>query len=254
MKIPRVIPVLLIRGDGLVKTVRFGKDRYVGDPINAVKIFNEKEVDELAVLDLSASLENRGPNFGRIADLASECFMPLAIGGGIRSLQEMERIFRTGVEKVILNRSLYSDPHLISEGAKRFGSQAMVASIDVKRDFFGRYRIYTDGGERNCAQDPVTTAKRLSDSGAGEILLQSIDRDGTYGGYDLKLIHDVASAISIPLIACGGARNMTDLVEGVRAGASAVAAGSLFVFHGVHRAVLINFPERQDLEKIFMGL
>lgn len=252
MKRIRVIPGLLIQNGGLVKSVRFTDHKYVGDPINAVKIFNEKEVDEIVVLDISASLEKRGPDMERIRDIASEAFMPLGYGGGISTLDQIKELINIGVEKVILNTSAFKNPGLISEGAKYVGSQSIVVSMDVKKNFFGKYRVWISNGSKSTDLDPAEYARRVADAGAGEILLSSIDQDGTFKGYDYKLIDQVCHAVDIPVVAIGGADSMIDFEKAVRSGASAVAAGSMFVFHGPHRAVLISYPSQNELkEKLF---
>lgn len=245
----RVIPCLLLRGAGLVKTTAFKEPKYIGDPINAIKLFNDKEVDELVLLDISATREGRGPAFSIIAEVASECFMPLAYGGGIRSVEEARRILKMGVEKVVFNSASWRDPTVLVEASREFGSQAVVASIDVRRGLFGRYELFVDGGSRSTGIDPVEFAKRMEDSGAGEILLTSIDRDGTMKGYDLELVRKVASAVGIPVIASGGAGSVRDFGLAVREGAAAVAAGAMFVFHGPHRAVLITYPSQSELDR-----
>lgn len=249
----RVIPVLLIQKGGLVKSIQFKNHKYVGDPINAVKIFNDKEVDEIAILDISASKEKRPPNIKQIAEIASEAFMPLAYGGGITKLEEIKQILFEGVEKVILNKSALKNPQLLTEAAKLFGSQSIVASIDVKKNFLGKYRVFGDNGKTNTKFNPIAFAKQMEDAGAGEIVLNSIDRDGTYKGYDTELLKKISDSVNIPVIACGGASSVDDFYLAVKEGrASAVSAGSLFVFHGPHRAVLINFPEQKILkEKLF---
>lgn len=255
MRRVRVIPTLLLKGGGLVKTQRFRRPVYVGDPINAVKIFNEKQVDELAVLDIDATRERREPDLRRIQDLAGECFMPLAYGGGITSLEQIRRILHAGVEKVVLNSAVHANPTLVVEAARQFGSQSIVVSIDARQKWWGTYRSFTHNGTRNTGMTPALAARRAAEAGAGEILLTSIDREGTYKGFDLPLIRSVASAVTIPLVACGGARSVDDLVSAVReGGASAVAAGSLFVFQGSHRAVLISFPDEQLLREKFNDL
>ncbi len=256
MRRVRVIPTLLMRKGGLVKTVKFDRGVYVGDPINTVKIFNDKEVDELVVLDIDATNEGREPQIERIREIAGECFMPLGYGGGVTTVDQMSRIMYAGAEKVIVNSALATHPAVVSEGARRFGSQAIVASIDVRKRFLGGYRSYTHGGTRRMPEDPVTAARRAVELGAGEILLNSIDRDGTYEGYDLDVIRSVASAVPVPVIAVGGARNVGDFLQAVQTGkASAVAAGSIFVFHGVHRAVLVNFPSPSLLkDQLFQPL
>ncbi|CAG1001386.1 cyclase [Burkholderiales bacterium] len=247
----RVIPCLLLHGGGLVKTVRFKDPKYVGDPINAIKIFNEKEVDELILLDIGASAEGRGPSFSVIEDIASECFMPVAYGGGIRDIDDMRRILRSGVEKVVVNSAALRDPGLIRSAAKEFGSQAIVVSLDVKRKLFGRYEIHADRATRPTGLEPLDFARQMQDAGAGEIFLTAIDRDGTMSGYDLELLAKVSHAVSIPVVACGGAGSVNDMRAAVRqGGASAVAAGSVFVFHGRHRAVLISYPDAQSLQSI----
>jgi cyclase len=247
----RVIPCLLLKNLGLVKTVRFKHPTYVGDPINAVRIFNDKEVDELVFLDITATLERRPPPFELIGKIASECFMPFCYGGGIRRLEHVTQLFTLGVEKVALNSTAAENPRFVNEVASIAGSQSVVVSIDVKRNLFGRYRVYTHSGTTRTENDPVDYARRMQDSGAGEILLTSIDRDGTMTGYDLELIQRVSAAVTLPVVACGGASQIGDFVAAIDAGASAAAAGSLFVFTGKHRAVLINFPAPQDLQLAF---
>lgn len=251
MLLPRVIPCLLLRSQGLVKTEKFKKPVYLGDPINIVKIFNEKEVDELVCLDISATHERRGPNFKLLSDMSSECFMPLAYGGGISNVEQMQTLFKLGIEKVVLNSCAAENIQLVRQAAEKFGSQSVVVSIDVKRQMFGRYRVFSHGGTKKTVWEPVAYASKLREMGAGEILLNSIDRDGTMGGYDLELIHQVASGIDIPVVACGGASALNDFRLAIEAGASATAAGSLFVFQGPHRAVLISFPSMQELQDTF---
>ena len=248
MKRIRVIPVLLVNKGKLVKTIKFKDPVYVGDPINAVKIFNEKEVDELIVLDISASLEGRGPNFEMIGELAGECFMPLAYGGGIRSLEEVKKVFDKGIEKISINSSLLEHPGLIEETARLYGSQSLVASVDVGKNIFGRYVAFTKGGSRKSKPGITELVRQLEDRGAGEILVNSIDRDGTGQGYDLDLVRLVAESVNLPVIACGGAGNLEHFRQAVIQGkVSAVAAGSMFVFQGKHRAVLISYPSPLNL-------
>ncbi len=247
----RVIPCLLLRGRGLVKTTRFKEPKYVGDPINAIKIFNDKEVDELVLLDISASKEGRGPAFTVIEEVASECFMPLAYGGGVRSVEEARRIFKLGVEKIVFNSTAWRQPEVLRAAAREFGSQAVVASIDVRRKLFGRYEVYIDNGTKSTGMDVVEFAQRMEEHGAGEILLTAIDRDGMMQGYDFELIAKVSSAVRVPVIASGGAGSLAHMKAAVdKGGASAVAAGALFVFHGPHRAVLITYPKREELEQV----
>ena len=249
MKRVRVIPVLLLKNGGLVKSIRFKKHIYVGDPINAVRIFNEKEVDEIAVIDISATKNSQKPNIQQISEITSEAFMPLAYGGGIKSIEEVKEILFQGVEKVILNSSALKDRSLVTEIAKQFGSQSVVISIDVKKDWRGKYKVYSDCGNRKTGIDPVDFAREMTKAGAGEIFLNSIDNDGTFSGFDIELVKLVANAVDIPVIACGGASSMGDFVEVVNEGnASAVAAGSMFVFQRPHRAVLISYPSQQKLK------
>ena len=232
----RVIPALLLHNAGLVKTVKFRRPNYIGDPINAIKIFNEKAVDKLAILDISATRENRGPSFTVIEEIATECFMPLGYGGGITTVDDIKRVLATGVEKVILNSAALSGPQLVEAAARqvRTGMVSMVRQA-------GGYEIYGAGGTHATGLNPSEFAKHVQDAGAGEILINSIDRDGTCEGYDLALIGSVAEAVRIPVIACGGAGRLEHFRQAVDAGASAVAAGSMFVYVGKHRAVtLIN--------------
>jgi cyclase len=252
----RVIPVLLLDGHGLVKTRRFRDSVYVGDPINAVKIFNEKEVDELALLDIRASRVGRQPDFDYIAEIASEAFMPASYGGGISNLDHVERLLRGGVEKVVINSAAADRPELITEAAQRFGSQSVVVSVDVRKTFLRGYRVFTVGATHRTGRDPVTFCREMEDRGAGEILLTSVDHEGTGSGYDLPLSTGVTQAVGIPVVVNGGAASVRDLVDAVRVGgASAVAAGSMFVFHGRNRAVLINYPEPNVLrEELFQEL
>ena len=251
MLMPRVIPVLLCRDGGLYKTTRFKEPVYVGDPINAVKIFNEKEVDELVFVDITATAEKRGPDFARIREIAGECFMPLCYGGGIRSIDDAKRVIECGVEKIAVNSYAVENPDFVRSAAAELASSTIVVSIDVKRDFFGKLRVHTHGGRKKTDWHPVEFAILMEKMGAGEILLTSIDRDGTQMGYDLELIKTVADAVTIPIIACGGAGEVADLSRALDSNASAVAAGSMFVFHGRHRAVLISFPSQQDLTQVF---
>jgi cyclase len=245
----RCIPCLLLDGARLVKTVRFRQPTYVGDPINAVRIFNDKEVDEIAVLDITAH-RRAEPQFELISQIASECFMPMCYGGGVRSIQQMQRLFQSGVEKVAVNTAAVADPALVTGAAERFGSQSIVVAVDVKKTWLGGYAVHTHGGRTRTQWDPVAYAREMEKRGAGEFFLNSMDRDGTGEGFDLELIRRVTQAVSIPVIACGGAGKIEDLAAAVKkGGASAVAAGSLFVFHGPHRAVLITYPERRTLEQ-----
>lgn len=249
----RVIPVLLLHKGGLVKSLKFKNHRYVGDPINAVKIFNEKEIDEIVILDIDASKKKQGPQMQQIREIAGEAFIPLAYGGGIQSISQVEELFYNGIEKVIFNYQAVHNIGLLSESAKLVGSQSVVASIDVKKNLFGKHKVYTSNGIESTGYDPVSFARKLEQAGIGEIFLNSIDRDGTYDGYDINLINQVSTAVSIPVIACGGAASIDDFAKAVTEGkASAVAAGSMFVFQRPHNAVLISYPSQELLkEKLY---
>ena len=247
----RVIPCLLLKGSGLVKTVRFKDPVYLGDPRNVVKIFNEKEVDELTILDINATVENSPVKFELIREIVSEAFMPVAYGGGIRSIEDAKKIIHLGVEKIVLNTHAVENPDFVSEVAEVLGNQSVVVCIDVKKTFGGKYRIYTHGGRKKTKYNLVEFVKLIADKGAGELEINSIDRDGTMSGYDLDLVELVTNAVNIPVIACGGAGKILDFAKAKEAGASAVAAGSLFVFQGKHRAVLISYPDQETLKKTF---
>jgi cyclase len=250
--INRIIPCLLLRNNGLVKTIRFKDSVYIGDPINAVKIFNEKEVDELIFLDIDATMEKREPSVGIIKKIAEECFMPFSYGGGISTLHQIEEIIKSGAEKIIINTQAIVNDNLIYEAAVRFGSSTIVVSMDIKNKLIGGYTVHINGGRQNTGKNPVEYAKEMEDKGAGEIFINSVDRDGTMEGYDIELIKSVSKAVSVPVIACGGAGNLDDLRKVVReGGASAAAAGSLFVFHGKRRAVLITYPSYEEISRLF---
>lgn len=241
----RIIPALLLRDESLVKTVRFNKFTYVGDPCNTVRIFNELEVDELLFLDITATREDRGPNLKILGDIADECFMPLGYGGGIRALNDAKSVFDIGFEKVAVNSSVVETPRLVTEIAEQYGSQAVIVSIDVKRDLRGRNTVRTHSGRKATGLDPVAWAKEMESRGAGEILITSIDREGTWEGFDLELVGNVVNAVSIPVIAHGGGGSAEDVAKVVRqAHASAVALGSMVVFQKKGMGVLVNFPEK----------
>ena len=256
MKRIRIIPVLLLQNGGLVKTIKFKKPNYIGDPINAVKIFNDKEVDELVFLDIEATKLGKEPDYNKIEEIASECFMPLGYGGGIYNIEQVKRIIGIGVEKVILNSSAAVNPQLISEVAKIYGNQCAVISIDVRKDIFGKYVCYTISGKNKVKQKIIDFVKFAENEGAGEIILTSIDREGTFKGYDIDLIKKVSESVSIPVVANGGASKVEDFTNAIiNGGASAVSAGSLFVYKSENRGVLINYPSQKDLrEKIFEKL
>jgi cyclase len=245
---PRLIPCLTILNRGLVKTTKFSNPRYLGDPINAVKIFNGKGVDELCILDIKATTEKRCPDFEYIKDIASEAFMPLSYGGGITEISQIEKLFYIGYEKVIINTSFVMNPSLVKEAVAMAGSQSIVVSIDVKNELFGKKSCYINDGTKKTGYDPVTLAKKAEDLGAGEILLTSITHDGTMQGYDIELVKKVSESVSIPVIASGGAKNIHDFKTVLEEGkAHAAAAGSLYVYYGKQKAVLITAPGEKEL-------
>lgn len=247
----RVMPCLLLKNSRLVKTIKFKTPNYVGDPVNAVKIYNDKEVDELVILDISATVENRKPPFKIIAEIVDECFMPFAYGGGITSIEEVRELFRLGVEKVVISSYAIKNPSFIQNVSEFFGKQSIVVAIDVKKNFFNKYEVFTHNGQRSTKFEPVELAELMEEMGAGEIFLNSIDQDGTMTGYDVDLISKVASAVRIPVIACGGAGCINDLKEAIqKGGASAVAIGSMAVYQGRNRAVLINFPKPDEIKNL----
>lgn len=247
----RVIPALLLQNAGLVKTLQFKNPKYVGDPINAIRIFNDKEVDELMVLDILASKQGLEPNYAIIEQIAGECFMPLCYGGGIRTVEQAGRIFALGVEKICIQTAALANPRLINDLASKFGSQSVVISVDVKRDWLGHYRLYRSENAKTAALPWYKFLQEAVAAGCGEVLLNAVERDGTMAGPDLELIRQVNHNLNVPLIAVGGVGSLEDIKAAVDAGASAVAVGAFFVFHGPHRAVLITYPRYQDLEILF---
>lgn len=249
---PRIIPCLLVQNQGLVKTVNFKNPKYVGDPINAVRIFNEKEVDELMVLDIDATQENRGPDYKMIERLAAECRMPLCYGGGVKNVEQTKRIFGLGVEKVAISSAAAENPALISESALCVGNQSVVVVMDVKKQaLFGKYDVFTHNGRKNTGKNPVEFAKQLENLGVGEIVVNSIDNDGLMKGYDLALVEKMQEAITVPLTVLGGAGSLQDIGALInKHGIIGAAAGSLFVFKGVYRAVLINYPNWTEKDEL----
>jgi len=247
----RVIPCLLIDQGALVKTVHFKNQVYVGDPVNAVRIFNQKEVDELFLIDIAATISRSGIDFSTLEKIVTECFMPICYGGGVHSLEDMRRLYYLGIEKVSLSSSALANPQLVYTAASEFGNQAVVVTLDVKKNFFGKYTVRTNRGKSDTKRSPVDVAREMERAGAGEILLYSIDRDGTWSGYDLPLIKEVSRAVSIPVVACGGAGELSHLRAAVNEGASAVAIGSMAVFQAKDLGVLIRFPTREQQEKTF---
>jgi len=251
---PRVIPCLLVKNKGLVKTVRFGDPKYVGDPINAVKIFNEKEVDELIVLDIDATAENREPDYKMVENLAAECRMPLCYGGGIKKAEQARRIFGLGVEKVAVSSVALENPSIVPTMAEQVGRQSVVVVLDVRKRNDGSYEICTHNGRRNTGKDAVEFAKRMEELGAGEIVVNSIDHDGVMKGFDFALADALRQALSVPLTVLGGAGSLKDLGQLIaKYGVIGAAAGSLFVFKGIYKAVLINYPNRAEKEALIAG-
>lgn len=248
---PRVIPVLLLKGQGLVKTVGFKKSRYIGDPINAVRIFNDLEADELVFLDIMASREKRSISSELVGQIGDEAFMPFAVGGGITTVKQAVDLIVAGAEKVIINTAFYEKPQLIAELASELGSQSVVVSLDVKRKSFVGYKLMKKCGTIQSELKLLDALKKAEQLGAGEILINSIDRDGKMSGYDLNLVKLAGESVNIPVIAAGGAGNNYHLKEAYNIGAHALAAGSLFVYHGLRNAVLINYPTKKELIQIF---
>jgi imidazole glycerol-phosphate synthase subunit HisF len=249
---PRIIPALLVQNGGLVKTVGFDAPKYVGDPINAVRIFNEKQVDELIVADIDATPQGREPDYGLIRNLAAECRMPLCYAGGVTRPEQIERIIGLGVEKVAVGSAAVRNPAMIEESVRRVGGQSVVAVLDVRKaGILRRYEVFTNRGGQPAGLHPVEYARRVEALGAGEVLLNSIDRDGTMKGYDLDLVAQVRSAVRLPMSVLGGAGTLAD-VQGLmgRFGIIGAAAGSLFVFKGKYRAVLINYPALDEKDAI----
>ena len=237
--------------DGLVKTQQFSKPKYVGDPINAIRIFNEKEVDELIVLDIDASTARRSPNFELIEQLAGACFMPLCYGGGITNLSDAKTLFGLGIEKVSMQTALATDKKLIRQIADLYGEQSVVVSMDIKHNWLGRAKIYSRSGVRFIEDDWRRQLVELVKFGAGEVLLNSVDRDGMRSGMDLELIREASNLVDVPVIAVGGVGSITDIKAATDAGASAVGVGSFFVFQGPHSAVLITYPRYDELRHLW---
>lgn len=247
----RVIPCLLLHDRKLVKTRKFKDPKYVGDPINTVRIFNDKEVDEIIVLDIVASKKQRDPDYDMIEQIAGECFMPLCYGGGIRTVEQARQLFALGIEKICLQSAAIKNPSIITRIADRFGNQSVVASVDIKRDWLGKYQLYSAATGKTLSQPWMDYMQKVVAAGAGEILLNAVDRDGTMQGMDISLIGEASSVLSVPLIAMGGVGSLADIKAAINAGANAVAAGAFFVFYGPNRAVLISYPRYQDLEELW---
>jgi cyclase len=246
---PRLIPVLLLSGTGFVKTVKFGKQVYLGDAINIVKIFNEKEVDEIIILDITATKEHREPNFNLIEEIISEAFMPVCYGGGVKNFEHAKRLFRIGVEKISINSVVNNNISLIKEISDSYGSQSVVVSIDIEKNFFGKYHIKTHSGTKKIKTNITKYLEEIQNIGAGEILINSINNDGLMNGYDLELLNLIPKDYKIPVVICGGAGALKDFKVALDYGASSVAAGSFFVFQGPLKAVLITYPNYVEFHK-----
>jgi cyclase len=252
MFLPRIIPFLLLKGHGLVKTIRFKDPRYIGDPINAVRIFNDLEADELAFVDINASGENRTIDPELVRQIGDEAFMPFAVGGGIKTVGQIGELISKGAEKVIINAQAILNPSLIREAADQFGSQSIIVSIDVKKNLFNNYQVFLHSAKTKALVSLDEHIQNMVSQGAGEILINSIDNDGMMQGYDLNLVSRVSKFCPLPVIACGGAGSLSDFSKAYYFGkASAVAAGSRFVFHGPRNAVLVNYPEKNEIIKTF---
>jgi len=252
MKRARVIPVLLLKGKGLYKTEKFKNERYVGDPVNAVRIFNEKQCDELILLDINASKTRAPIDFKFIADITSECFMPLAYGGGIRELGEIDKLLKIGIEKVILNSVLLKNPLFLKEAVKKFGSSTIVASVDITITFLKQYQIYSHANYEVKHKPLHSFIKQIEEDGAGELMINSVDRDGMMNGYDIQLAEKTSKGLTIPTIFCGGCKGLEDIKNLlINTEVSAAAGGSLFVFKGPHKGVLISYPSPEEIEAIY---
>lgn len=251
---PRIIPCLLVQNKGLVKTFQFRQSKYVGDPINAVRIFNEKEVDELIVLDIDATVQNREPDYTMIKNLAAECRMPLCYGGGVKTVEQFQKIVSLGAEKVAISSAAIKNSQLISDAAAQVGSQSVVVVMDVKKHgLLGKYEIFVNNGKIPTKLNPIDFARHVQELGAGEIVVNSIDNDGVMRGYDFYLVKKIRDTISIPLTVLGGAGSLDDIGHLInKFGIIGAAAGSLFVFKGVYRAVLINYPNHSEKDDILM--
>jgi imidazole glycerol-phosphate synthase subunit HisF len=243
----RVIPCLLLRNGGLVKTLKFADAKYVGDPINAIRIFNDKEVDELMVLDITASKDKKEPNYELIEQFASECFMPLTYGGGIKTMEQAQRLFNSGIEKICLQTSVLDDLSLVKSLSDKWGSSSILVSIDVKRNWMRQPKLYSAATGKTLDKKWTDYMLEAVKAGAGEIVLNAVDKDGTMKGMDTELINEAAKILSVPLVAVGGAGSLADIKAAVDAGANAVSAGAFFVFQGPHRAVLITYPKYNEL-------
>jgi len=249
---PRIIPVLLLKNEGLVKTTRFGHERYIGDPINAVRIFNALKADEIVLLDIDASKQHRVISLDLVKKIGEEAHMPFSVGGGIRTLEQIAERIAAGSEKVILNTIAWEKPGFIREAAREFGSSTLVGCLDVKKNWLGKYQVYVNGGKKPISGSIVKYAQQLEEAGIGEIIVQSIDRDGSMQGYDIALIKQISTAVSIPVTALGGASGLPDMKDLLsQVAVNGLAAGSMFVFHGPRNGILINYPEKEKINSFF---
>lgn len=248
----RIVPVLLLSDRKLVKSVGFKDLKYVGDPINVVKIFNDKEVDEIVIFDISRTPKNLPPQYDLLNEIVSEAFIPITYGGGVTTPDQVDRLLQLGIEKISLNTINFNNLNLLKESAAKHGNQALVAVIDVRKKFFGGFEIYNS--KSLVSKNILDYAKSLEDAGAGEIVLQFADNDGTYKGFDLQLVEKLSAQLKVPLFVCGGAGNLDHLKQAFKSGASAVGAGSLFVYYGPHKAVLVNYPARSEIKNIIASV
>lgn len=245
---PRIIPVLLLKNLALVKSIQFKNHKYIGDPINAVRIFNDLKADELVFLDIEASKNERLISLDFVKNVGEEASMPFAVGGGVKSIEDIRAVINAGAEKVVINTRAAQNPDFIKEASDVFGSSTIVVCIDVKKKLFKGQRTWIYSGSKSTAFTPVEFARLMEENGAGELIIQSIDNDGTMQGYDIELIKSVSTSVSVPVVALGGAGTKENLIEAYQKGhANALAAGSLFVYQGTKRGVLINYPDKNEL-------
>lgn len=247
----RVIPCLLLHKGGLYKTEKFKRPTYIGDPLNAIKIFNEKEVDELMFVDIDASAENKEPNYKMIEDIAGECFMPLCYGGGVKTIEQMKRIYSLGVEKISISSQAVLNPTLIQEAATIFGNQSVIVTIDVKKDIWGKNKVYINNAKKNTKWNLLEFISQVESLGAGEIVINSVDNDGMMKGFNIELLQEIKANTKVPIITLGGAGNLDHIKEVFEiANVDAVACGSMFVYQGALKGVLINYPPHQKIQEL----
>tara|TARA_B110000879_G_C11082154_1_gene475308 strand:+ start:295 stop:1065 length:771 start_codon:yes stop_codon:yes gene_type:complete len=250
----RIIPVLLTDHRKMVKGKKFSNHKYIGDPVNALKIFNDKQVDELLLLDISATNQLREPDYKFLEEIASEAFFPLAYGGGINSVAQIEKLMRIGIEKIVLGTSAFLNPNLVKEASAAVGAQSVIVSVDYKNPLIGKSQVFVKNGKKKTRIGPLEYAKKMEQLGAGELIITSIDREGVGNGYDLKLLASISKSVTIPVVASGGAGNLSDFVAVKNCGhVHAISAGSMFVYYGPHKAVLINYPSYEEIDNLFNG-